>query len=62
MASEWAGLVDFFTNERKADRGRLHAEESKPSISMVDLVNKKVSTVRCQGKLYEITVREIEVL
>lgn len=64
MKTDWDGmakLADVFFNGRKADEAAEEKRVTKPSITVRDLVARKTSTVRCDGKIYQIVVTEIEV-
>lgn len=64
MKENWDGLTklcDTFFNGRKAAEAAEQARVTKPSITVRDLVSRGVSTVRCDGKIYRITVEEVEV-
>lgn len=59
MSKDWDGLsklCDTFFNGRKATE-----EKSKQAITVRDLVTRRVSVVRCDGKMYRITVEDYEV-
>lgn len=64
MSKDWNGLTklcDTFFNGRKAADAAEQARVTKPSITVRDLVSRGVSTVRCDGKIYRITVEAVEV-
>ena len=59
----WDGFTRFadtFFNGRKAAEAAEEQRVSKPSITVRDLVARKTSIVKCDGKLYQIVVTEME--
>ncbi len=56
-----AKLADVFFNGRKAAAEAEERRVSKPLITVRDLVARKRSMVRCDGKIYEIVVTEVVV-
>lgn len=58
MSKDWDGLsklCDTFFNGRKANE-----EKAKSAITVRDLVVRRISVVRLDGKMYRITVEDYE--